>query len=89
MTDYFVRHKTQWGTVTTCAMWFDQGEAPSKSLERGNLVTKEVAITDELKKEYEDYLEEHNRTGTGFYINQPGEHFPLNFFEWLQNKYPE
>lgn len=89
MTDYFVRHKTQWGTGTTCSMHFDQGEAPSKSLERGKLVTQEVPINDELKKEYETYTSDFQNAGAGYNRASPNNHFPLNFFEWLKVKFPE
>lgn len=89
MTDYFVRHKTQWGTATTSSMQFDTSELPSKSLERGKLVILEVPINDELKKEYESYTSDFQNSGTGYHRAAPNNHFPLTFFEWLQVKFPE
>ena len=89
MTDYFVRQASAMGGICGAAMWFDQSEHPTKSVEAGKKIKVCVAITDELKKEYDAYSADFQTTGAGFHRSEPAEHFPLDFFEWLQHKFPE
>lgn len=88
MADYFVRRKGAVGGSDSAQMWFDTVEDPKASIEHGKSITMRVAITDELRKEHEDYKTNFQNDGAGYHRASPNNHFPLDFFEWLQAKFP-